>query len=93
METRETSGSSFVKAEREDRTSAKNANNGTSDSEEVSPSATDESANPLLSSKCVFCKKTTLQFDEVKLLQCLHSVCTDCMNSQSAPYVNGISEL
>lgn len=83
METRETAGSSCVKAEREERSNLKN-DNGTSDSEEVSPSATDDgSGTPWSAFKCVFCNKTTVNFEDVKLLECLHSACMDCVNTQS----------
>lgn len=86
METEETTaGSSCIKAEREEKSASKNDQNGTSDSEEVSPSATDESTgNPWSSLKCVFCDKSSVRFEEVKLLECLHSACQDCINTQSS---------
>lgn len=84
METRETAGSSCIKAEREERSCGKNDNNGTSDSEEVSPSATDDgSASPWSALKCIFCNKSAPHSEELKLLECLHSACVDCLNSQS----------
>lgn len=56
---------------------------GTSDFDEVSPSATDEGTNELWSAlSCVFCKKAAIRFEEVRLLECLHSACVSCINSR-----------
>lgn len=82
MEARETARSSCVKSEREDRSAAKTDTNGTSDSDEVSPSATDDGSNtPWSIFQCVFCNKSVSRLEEVKLLECLHSACIDCINT------------
>ncbi|XP_065215933.1 E3 ubiquitin-protein ligase TRIM33-like [Planococcus citri] len=81
MET-QTARSSCVKSEREDRSTAKT--NGAGDSDEVSPSATDDGSNtPWSIFQCVFCNKSVTRFEEVKLLECLHSACIDCINTPS----------
>lgn len=55
----------------------------TNDFDEVSPSATDDgSSDTWNTSKCILCNKSTLRYEEVKLLECLHSACSECVNAR-----------
>lgn len=81
--------SSFIKAEHIEGVASRSEplqtinDKETSDSDEVSPSATDDSSvNPWSALKCIFCDKSALRFDEVKLLECLHTACIDCINTR-----------
>lgn len=48
-----------------------------------SPTTGDSSTNiNVWNSKCVFCDRLPTTADEPKLLECLHSACTPCINSQ-----------
>ncbi len=89
MESQETKGSfSFTNAERPDKSMANNEmvqdENGkvTNDFDKVSPSTTYcGKGDPRLTMKCVFCNQAPLCFGELKLLQCLHSACTNCFQT------------
>lgn len=80
---------SFIKAEHVEKIVSNNevspdANNKDfNDFNEVSPSATDDGTSESWSAcKCVFCHKTTFRFEEIRLLECLHSACINCINNQ-----------
>lgn len=73
-----------IKAEHVSLNEAAPENKGKpNDFDEVSPSATDDGANDTWNtSKCILCNKTTLRYEEVKLLECLHSACSECVNAR-----------
>ena len=96
MEPQPAAGNSFIKSEpRVEASVSKNdlSQSGapakeTNDLNEVSPSATDESAgNPWAEVKCIFCEKSGLHFDDSRLLECLHTACMECINTRLNPAI------